>query len=120
MKYHGCHVDLLRPLWDAQLRARSETVDSLSDLLGWYHDGVVLAFALTDQGDGDGTAIGVLRGLIDRRRDELEVLARPTGMRLFAEKPQRIGARHVRYWGAWNEEQRCRPATDGGRATASA
>jgi CHAD domain-containing protein len=120
VKYHGYHVDLLRSLWDAQLRARGETVDRLSDLLGWYHDGVVLASALTDQGDGYGSAIGVLRRLVDRRRDELEVLARPTGMRLFAEKPRRMGARHARYWSAWNEEQRCRSAMDGGQATASA
>jgi hypothetical protein len=70
--------------------------------------------------EGDGPAIGVLRRLIDRRRDELEVLARPTGMRLFAEKPRRIGALHVRYWSAWSEEQRCRPAQDDGQAAASA
>jgi hypothetical protein len=80
----------------------------------------VLAAALTDQGDGDGTAIRVLRRLVDRRRGELEVLARPTGMRLFAEKPRRIGARHARYWSAWSEEQRCRPALDDGRSVASA
>ena len=111
VKYHGYHVDLLRPLWDGPLRARGETVDRLSDLLGWYHDGVVLAAALTDQAD-DGHAVTALRGLIDRRRDELEVLARPMGMRLFAEKPRRIGARHAQYWSAWSEEQRRRPATD--------
>jgi len=119
VKYHGYHVDLLQSLWDDQLCARSKTVDGLSHLLGWYHDGVVLASALTDQGDGDGAGIRVLRRLIDRRRDELEVLARPMGMRLFAEKPRRIGARHARYWSAWSEEQRCRPADDG-QAAASA
>jgi len=110
VKHHGYHVDLLRPLWEAQLHARGETVDGLSDLLGWYHDSVVLAAALTERGDGDGAAIGVLRRLIDRRLGEFAVLARPTGMRLFGEKPRRMGARHACYWAAWNEEQQhCRP-----------
>ena len=34
------------------------------------------------------------------------------GMRLFAEKPRRIAARHSRYWSAWNEQQRCDASMD--------
>jgi hypothetical protein len=50
--------------------------------------------------------------------DEIEARARPVGMRLFAEKPRRIGARHSRYWSAWSEEQRCHASMDLGQSAA--
>jgi CHAD domain-containing protein len=64
VKYHGYHVHLLRPMWDDQLRARGATADALSELLGAYHDVVVLGSTL----HGNGTR--TLRRLIDRRRGD--------------------------------------------------
>jgi CHAD domain-containing protein len=114
VKYHGYHVRLLRPMSDDELRGRGATADTLSELLGAYHDVVVVSATL----HGSGTR--ALQRLIDRHRAEIEVLARPIGMRLFAEKPRRIGARHVRSWSAWGEEQRCHASGDDGQAVASA
>jgi CHAD domain-containing protein len=114
VKYHGYQVRLLRPMWDGQLRARGATADALSELLGAYHDVVVLGSTL----HGSGTR--TLRRLIDRRRAEIEVLTRPIGMRLFAERPRRIGARHARYWSAWGEEQRCHASGEDSRVVAPA
>lgn len=42
---------------------------------------------------------------------ELEAEAKPLGERLCAEKPRQIGARHARYWDAWQGRQRRRSAT---------
>jgi CHAD domain-containing protein len=114
VKHHGYHVRLLCPIWEDQLRGRGKTADVLSELLGAYHDVVVLSSTL----HGNGTR--TLQQLIDRRRAEIEVQARPIGMRLFAEKPRRIGARLARYWSAWGEEQRCHASGEDGRAVASA
>ena len=114
MKYHGYHVRILCPVWDDLQRARGVAADALSELLGAYHDVVVL------NGSLHGNGAGKLQRLIARRRAEIEVLARPIGMRLFAEKPRRIGARHARYWSAWGEEQRSLPSSEDGRVAASA
>jgi hypothetical protein len=63
-------------------------------------------------------ALRRVQHLIDRRREEIEARARPVGMRLFAEKPRRIAARHSRYWSAWNEQQRCDASMDRGLSAA--
>jgi CHAD domain-containing protein len=117
-KYHGYHVRLLQPLWDDQLRARREAADELSDLLGAYHDVVVLESRLTAGNGLRAKAVRRVQSLIDRRREEIEARARPVGMRLFAEKPRRIAARHSRYWRAWNEQQRCDACVDLGKSAA--
>ena len=111
-KYHGYHVRLLRPLWDNQLHARRDSADELSDLLGEYHDVVVLQSRLSASSRLGAKALRRVQRLIDRRREEIEARARPVGMRLFAEKPRRIAARHSRYWSAWNEQQRCDASMD--------
>jgi CHAD domain-containing protein len=117
-KYHGYHVRLLRPLWDDQLRARRHGTDELSDLLGAYHDVVVLESALSASNGLSAKALRSVQRLIDHRREEIEARARPLGMRLFAEKPRRIAARHSRYWSAWNEQQRCDASMDRGQSAA--
>ena len=65
-----------------------------------------------------GEALRRVQRLIDHRRDESEARARPVGMRLFAEKPRRIAARHSGYWSAWSEEQRCDASMDLGQSAA--
>jgi len=67
-KYHGYHVRLLRPLWDDQLRARCHGTDELSDLLGAYHDVVVLESTLFASNGLGAKALRRVQRLIDRRR----------------------------------------------------
>jgi len=110
VKYHWYHTRILRPLWDDVLTARADAGDALGEMLGSHHDLVVLRATLLDEADGSGSGrpIALLIELIDRRRSELESDARPLGMRLFADKPARIGTRYGRYWDAWQEDQRRR------------
>src|SRR5262245_36927771 len=117
-KYHGYHVRLLRPLWDDQLGARRHGTDALSDLRGADPDLVVFESTLSASNGVGAKALRRVQRLIDRRRDEIEARARPVGMRLFAEKPRRIAARHARYWSAWSEEQRCDASMDLGQSAA--
>jgi CHAD domain-containing protein len=122
VKYHWYHTRILQPLWDTELAARAGEGNALGEMLGSHHDLGVLRATLLDEaeGFGRGRPVAALVELIGRRRAELEADARPLGARLFAEKPRWIGARHVGYWDAWQEEQRCRRATAEEPAAASA
>ena len=106
VKYHWYHCRLLSPLWDQELAARAQAADTLGEALGLHHDLAVLRAALAGPraaGRG-GEAVGPFLALVDRHRDHIEATARPLGMRLFAEKASRVGARHERYWLVWLEE----------------
>ena len=106
MKYHWYHCRLLRPLWSKALGARAQAADDLGEMLGDHHDLAVLRATLLDEPHEVGQAADrPVVELIGRRRAELEAEARPIGERLCAEKPKQIGARHARYWDAWQQQQ---------------
>ncbi len=107
-KYHWYHARLLRPLWDRGLTARAREAETLGEMLGDHHDLAVLRATLVHEARdlGGRRVVDPLLVLIDRRRVELETDAKPLGERLFAEKPRQITRRHVRYWNAWQAEQR--------------
>jgi CHAD domain-containing protein len=106
VKYHWYHVRLLSPLWDAAFDVRAETANVLGELLGLHHDMAVLRDKLTGLGaaSGDGSSVDSFLALVDRHQAHVEAAARPLGMRLFAEKASRIGARCEKYWAAWQQE----------------
>src|SRR4030095_9789335 len=122
VKYHWYHTRLLRPLWTKALGARAEAADALGEMLGDHHDLAVLRATLLEElHEADGRQqVDRLVELILRRRAELEAEAKPLGERLCAEKARQIGARHVRYWDAWQEEQRCQSVTGHEPVAASA
>lgn len=106
VKYHWYHVRLLAPLWPEACSARAETASALGELLGSHHDLAVLRTALGGPGLANASR-GVAASfavLVDRHQAHVEAAAGPRGMRLFAEKPSRIGARYEKYWTAWREE----------------
>jgi CHAD domain-containing protein len=113
VKDHWYHTRLLRPLWGKALGARAGAGEALGEMLGAHHDLAVLRATLLEEADdlGGRRPADLLVELIGRRRLELEADAKPLGARLFAENARRIGGRHVRYWDAWQEEQRCRRAS---------
>jgi hypothetical protein len=67
------------------------------------NDLAVFRTMLLDEQDpfGSMTEAQALVGLIDRRRVEFQVRARPLGARLFAEKPKRLSSRLRHYWKSW-------------------
>ena len=122
VKYHWYHTRLLRPLWSRALGARARAADDLGEMLGDHHDLAVLRATLLDEAHemGDRQQVDRLVELIGRRRAELEAEAKPLGELLCAEKPRQIGARHARYWDAWQERQHRQSATGDEPVAASA
>jgi CHAD domain-containing protein len=122
VKYHWYHSRLLRPLWSRALGARAQVADDLGEMLGDHHDLAVLRATLLDEAHemGDRQQVDRLVELIGRRRAELEAEAKPLGELLCAEKPRQIGARHARYWDAWQERQHHQSATGDEPVAASA
>ena len=121
VKYHWYHCRLLRPLWSKALGASARAADDLGEMLGDHHDLAVLRSTLLDEPNKvDRRRIDQVVELIGRRRAQLEAEARPIGERLCAEKPKQIGARHVRYWDAWQQQQHSRGTTADEAVAASA
>ena len=107
VKYHWYHVRLLAPLWPEACSARAGTASALGELLGSHHDLAVLRAALGGSPgltDASRSLAASFVALIDRHQAHVEAAARPLGIRLFAEKPSRIGARYEKYWTAWRDE----------------
>jgi CHAD domain-containing protein len=106
VKDHWYHALLLRDAWRRVERAWSHEAKRLADLLGDDHDLAVLAQALYGEPDRFGRlrTVQALLGLIDRRRGELQAVARPLGGRLYAEHPGAFVARLGAYWEAASEE----------------
>ena len=122
VKHHWYHTRLLSVLWDQTVSARAGAANTLGELLGLHHDLAVLRTTLVRTGIPASRA-GSLRGsfiaLVDRHLTHLEETARPHGLRLFAEKPSRIGSRYEKYWTVSLEEVQGRAAA-GQAARASA
>jgi CHAD domain-containing protein len=100
VKYHRYHVRLLRDLWRPLLDCRRAALHELSDLLGEAHDLGLLRNFVVDDPDltRDSRTVESFLGLVEQRRAEAHALARPIGLRLYAERPGRFGARLARYW----------------------
>ncbi len=102
VKYHGYHVRLLRELWKPQMQARREAIDRLGDALGLHQDLHVFEGRLDEDALSD-EARRVLRGLVERRKVELEDRARRLGARLVADKPKALLKRWSVWWRIWRE-----------------
>jgi hypothetical protein len=111
-KDHWYHTRLLRDVWAPVVQARRREARRLAALLGDDHDLAVLAGFLREEGDGfeSERTRQALLGLIDRRRGELQALARPLGARLYAEPPGALADRFGAYWDAWHDEAASDPA----------
>jgi CHAD domain-containing protein len=107
VKYHWYHTRLLSPLWDQTVAGRVAAGSTLGELLGLHHDLAVLRTTLVAQGMPGSRARSLQESfvaLVDRHLTHLEATARPHGLRLFAEKPSRIGSRYEKYWTVSLEE----------------
>jgi CHAD domain-containing protein len=107
VKYHWYHTRLLTPLWERTVAGRVAAASTLGELLGLHHDLAVLRTTLVPQGvqgSGARSLRDSFHALVDRHLAHLEATARPHGLRLFAEKPSRIGSRYEKYWTVSLEE----------------
>jgi CHAD domain-containing protein len=105
VKDHRYHLELLRDLWPAQIKARRAEVRALGELLGDEHDLSVLRSTLAAEGERFGDdAVLLLRELAARRQAELRARMWPPGARLFAERPKALVRRYGQYWQAWRSE----------------
>jgi CHAD domain-containing protein len=103
-KEHRYHLELLRDLWPAQVKARRAEVRTLGDLLGDEHDLSVLRATLNAERERFGAGAGPLLELAARQQAELRARMWPLGVRLFAERPKALVRRYRRYWQAWQDE----------------
>jgi CHAD domain-containing protein len=103
VKYHGYHLQLLKPLWPSVLKEQRAAVDRLGEYLGEDHDLAVLREALADGREAGkaGSPLEAFLALLDRRRIEFQSWARPLGERVYAEKPKALVDRFGAYWQAW-------------------
>ncbi len=93
------HLRLLRNSWKPVIGELADQAHDLTDLLGDHHDLTVLAEDLDSR-----RAIREqeqIRGLIERRQDELLEQASQLGSRLLSEKPKAFRRRLRAYWDAW-------------------
>jgi CHAD domain-containing protein len=104
VKEHRYHLELLRDLWPAQVKARRAEVRALGDLLGDDHDLTVLRATLGAESERFGAGAGTLRELAVRQQAELRTRMWPLGLRLFAERPKALVQRYRQYWQAWQSE----------------
>jgi CHAD domain-containing protein len=100
VKYLWHHLELLEPAWPGLLEALADETHDLSDLLGDEHDCTVLGERVRERPDliADQDMARVLTATLDERRQRLRAAARPLGAKLYAETPERFGARIASYW----------------------
>ncbi|HEV7767919.1 MAG TPA: CHAD domain-containing protein [Thermoanaerobaculia bacterium] len=93
-KTHWYHVQLLRNLWPAVMKAYGGALDDLSDALGDHHDLHVLGRSIDPPPQE-------LLDAIAAKQKELEHEAAELGARIYAEKPNAWLARMRNTWSAW-------------------
>lgn len=105
-KYHWYHLRLLRRIWSPVMRVRLNAAKELSDFLGDDHDLAVLRETITKEPDDYGSKrdIQAFVALLDRRREQLQIWAKPLGQRLFCETSKEHSQRLRSYWNAWQLE----------------
>lgn len=99
VKYHWYHCRLLREAWPEPMRARVDTLDELSDMLGDDHDLVVLRAALEDaSGDLPGKARKRAADLADAQSLALRERAFGLAAQMLGEKKGPLSDRLAGYW----------------------
>jgi len=107
-KYHWYHCRLLRDLWGEVIQVRAGEAHRLATILGDAHDLSVLRATLSERPSDFGgyDVVEEALDLIDRRREDLRLSARPLGERLQAEKPKALVKRLRVYDQAWRVTER--------------
>lgn len=99
---HWRHMVLLSRAWPECLGARTDAARGLSQTLGDDHDlAMLIAFLRTEPAERLGSERkALIEKLARQRQQELRSIARPTGVRLFAESAKALRYRVAAYWEA--------------------
>ena len=108
-------IRVLKPIWPKMMERFADELEVLGDYLSDDHDLAILRARVCEQAKplDDRTALEALVALIDQRRGELEVEAKPLGAWIYAEKPGAFVGRLQTYWYVWRVEVRVDPIAVG-------
>lgn len=97
---------ILRPIWPDVIGEWAGELKKLARYLSEDHDLALLHNRITGHVNDtvDVKEIEVLVSLINQRREELQMKARPLGERIYTEKPKAFVGRLEAYWEAWGCE----------------
>jgi CHAD domain-containing protein len=106
VKYLRYQMRIVESSWPTVIGALATELDALSDLLGEEHDLFELGVMAqhTPELFDDAQQASLLQTLIMRRRIELQLAARPIGMRIYTETREAFAARLAAYWHAMRFE----------------
>lgn len=106
--YLWCHLRILAPTWPDVLGSWAGVQHDLTDMLGEANDLSDLLRFLEEWPDlsPDTRPSDAVWGIAEARRTELWERARPLGMRLYAESPDRFVERMGSYWEATRRDGR--------------
>ena len=107
VKDHVYHLELLRNVWPAIMKANHDAANDVARALGEHHDLTVFRRLLDaePQRFGNDQDLRWLIGVVRGRLAELERKAVGDGRRVLAETPERWRKRVKRYWDVWRDEQ---------------
>ncbi len=111
VKYLWYHLQILQPLWPAQLKAMERECDRLADRLGEEHDLAVLLETPSVQellASRDDSA-ELLLSTVSRERERQRRASIPIAQRIYVENPGRFVARIEEYWLAYRPHSQFLP-----------
>lgn len=97
-KYLRYHVDYLREAWHKPMKSLEKELHQLTDYLGDAHDLAVLKAHIKQMDYEDQEARAALIFVIDRRKAELQRLARPLGEKILLDSKKDFLKRLEFYW----------------------
>jgi len=108
-------IRILREFWPELMKTASGEIDKLGDYLSDLHDLAILREKVLEHGASIDKSVDLeaLVALIDQRSEELKIIAKPAGQRVYAEKPKIFARRHRVYWDAWKKEASTNPIAEG-------
>jgi CHAD domain-containing protein len=90
-------LELLEPLWPVQMKSPADTARKVTDLLGDDHDlAVLLAVIESVATEVPADVVFALQNVVNRRRGELQGLAKSLGARLYAQRASAFGETRAR------------------------
>ena len=107
VKYLWYHTQILENIWPSVMRALTEELDQLGELLGEDHDLAVLCATVLAEFPSAGATATVLalERRVDERCSRMQAQARLLGERIYLERPREFSRRLGGYWQVWQVEQ---------------
>ena len=111
VKYLWHHLQVLQPLWPAQIKALVRDCDRLADRLGEEHDLAVLLETPNFQEllDSDSASAHQLSSIVSQERERLRRTAIPLAQRIYVESAGRFVDRIEGYWLAYRPHSQFLP-----------